>query len=128
MSYPESKHEAAAVSHGGELSHVEPDDIGVGMMTVLFGLCGISLLLIVVLLQAWFYNWKDAVVADRPVTADLQTAPATIAAEQLKRIESYGWADAKKTVRTIPISRAMDLIVQEYGVGASGGEKVSEQK
>jgi hypothetical protein len=128
MSDPESKHESASAAHSDELSHVEPDDIGVGMMTVLFGLCGISLLLIVVLLQAWFYNWKDAVVADRPAEVNSPTTAAAIAAEQLKRIEGYGWADAKKTVRTIPISRAMDLIVDEYGEGTSGGEKVSEKK
>jgi hypothetical protein len=118
-------YENEKAGHGDELSHVEPDDIGVGMMTVLFGLCGVSLLLIVVLLQAWFYNWKDAVAADRPTSIDAQTAPAAIAAEQLKRIESYGWADAKKQVRTIPISRAMDLIVEQYGAGTSGVKKVS---
>jgi hypothetical protein len=100
--------------HGDGTSHVEPDDIGVGMMTVLFGLCGVSLLLMVVLLQAWFYNWKDAVVAERPRP---ESEPAAIAAIQLKRIENYGWADPKKQIRTIPISRAMDLIVQEYGDG-----------
>ena len=107
-------------AHGGETSHVEPDDIGIGMMTVLFGLCGVSLVLMVVLLQAWFYNWKDALVADRP---PLESAPAVIAAEQLKRIENYGWADPKKQIRTIPISRAMELIVREYGGETAGDEK-----
>jgi hypothetical protein len=109
-------------AHGGETSHVEPDDIGIGMMTVLFGLCGVSLVLMVVLLQAWFYNWKDAVVAERP---PVESAPAAIAAEQLKRIENYGWADPKRQVRTIPISRAMDLIVQEYGEAEGGVKKAS---
>jgi hypothetical protein len=86
-------------------------------MTVLFGLCGVSLVLIVVLLQAWFYNWKDAIVAerDRP-----ESESALIAAEQVKRIENYGWADPKKKIRTIPISRAMDLIVEEFGEAGSG--------
>ncbi len=112
MSYPDNKHDAA---HGGETSHVEPDNIGVGMMTVLFGLCGVSLVLMVVLLQAWFYNWKDDVIAERPRP---ESEPAAIAAEQLKRIENYGWADPKKQIRAIPISRAMELIVQEFGAGS----------
>ncbi len=122
MSYPDNKHESAsaATAHGEETSHVEPDNIGVGMMTVLFGLCGVSLVLMVVLLQAWFYNWKVAVVAERPL---LESAPVAIAAEQLKRIENYGWADPKKQIRTIPISRAMELIVQEFDTGSAGGGK-----
>jgi hypothetical protein len=107
--------------HGDGTSHVEPDDIGVGMMTVLFGLCAVSLALVVVLLQAWFYNWKDAVAADRPQP---ESEPVAIATMQLKKIENYGWADAKKQVRAIPISRAMDLIVEEYrhGVWHKEGE------
>ena len=120
MSYPDEKHESAA--HGDETSHVEPDDIGVGMMTVLFGLCGVSLLLMVVLLQAWFYTWKDVVAADRPPP---QSEPAVIAAAQLKKLENYSWADPKKKIRMIPISRAMELIVQDYG--AIGDEKEKMQ-
>jgi hypothetical protein len=117
MTYKNNETNAA---HGDETSHVEPDDIGVGMMTVLFGLCGVSLVLMVVLLQAWFYNWQDAVVAERPRP---ESEPAAIAAEQVKKIENYGWADPKKQIRTIPISRAMELIVQDYGGGTAGGGK-----
>jgi len=103
-------------------SHVEPDDIGVGMLTVLGTLCAVALLLIVVLLQAWFYNWKDDLLAQRTGPIDEQAAPTAIAALQSRRIETYGWADAKKHIRAIPISRAMELIVQEFGA-AAGEEK-----
>jgi hypothetical protein len=105
MTYKKSEEIAV---HGDEISHVEPDDIGVGMLTVVGALCAVVLLLIVVLLQAWFYNWKDALIAQRSGPIDAQAAPAAIAAEQLKKIESYG-------VRKVPIQRAMELIVQEYG-------------
>ncbi len=81
-----------------------------------------SLLLIVVLLQAWFYNWKDDLLAQRTGPIDEQASPTAIAALQLTRIETYGWADAKKHVRAIPVERAMELIVQECGA-AAGEEK-----
>jgi hypothetical protein len=119
MSYTNENENAG---HGGETSHVEPDDIGVGMMVVLFGLCAVSLALIVVLLQAWFYNWKDAVAADRPQP---ESEPAAIAAMQVARIDRYGWVDAKKQIRAIPITRAMDLIVEEYGEAKDSSKKAS---
>ncbi len=103
------------VENTAEVSHVEPDDIGVGMLTWLGALCAVSLLLIVVLLQAWFYNWKDDLMAQRTASMDEQSAPAAIAADQLKKLDGYGWANEKDHIRRIPISRAMELIVQEYG-------------
>ncbi len=118
MSTPGTNHD--------ELSHVEPDDIGVGMLVVVAALCAVALLLSVVLLQAWFYNWQDAVRTERSGPADAQSTPADIAADQLKRLDGYGWADKERRVRTIPISRAMALIVQEYG--AKTGEKESNTK
>jgi len=103
-------------------SHVEPDDIGVGMLTVLGAMVAVVIVLIVVLLQAWFYNWKDAMIARRAGPIDEQTAPA--------RIERYGWADPKKRLRAIPITRAMQLIVDENaaesattGTGKESGRK-----
>jgi hypothetical protein len=111
-------------------SHVEPDDIGVGMLTVLGAMVAVVIVLIVVLLQAWFYNWKDAMIARRAGPIDEQTAPAAIAQRQLERIERYGWADPKKRLRAIPITRAMQLIVDENaaesattGTGKESGRK-----
>jgi hypothetical protein len=98
-----------------EVSRIEPDEIGVGVLSVVGALCAVVLILIVVLVQAWFYNWKDELLAQRTGPIDEQSAPAAIAQRQLQRVESYGWADAKKHVRAIPIARAMELIVQENG-------------
>jgi hypothetical protein len=111
------------VENNAELSHVEPDDIGVGMLTVVGALCAVVLLLIVVLVQAWFYNWRDSLLAQRSGPIDEQSAPAALAEQQVQRIERYGWADAKKRVRAIPIDRAMELVVREYGAEKGNGAK-----
>ncbi len=127
MSYSSSEPDAAPVpaGHGEGISHIEPDDIGVGMLTVLFAFVAIVVLLVVVLLQAWFYNWKVDLQAQRlgPIPGDEQQTPVAIAQEQLKKIESYGWTDANPKTRTraIPIGRAMELVAKE--LGKESGEK-----
>ena len=89
----------------------------------------VVVLLVVVLLQAWFYNWKVDLQAQRwtgPV--DEQQTPAAIAQEQLQRIESYGWTDANPKTRTraIPIGRAMELVAKELGGRQGERRKMSE--
>jgi hypothetical protein len=122
MSYSHSDHDAAAqVGHGENTSHIEPDDIGVGLLTVLFAFVAVVVLLVVVLLQAWFYNWKVELSAQRTGPIDAQQTPAAIAQRQLERIETYGWADPKTHARAIPIRRAMELVANDLAVapGAS---------
>jgi hypothetical protein len=110
------------VENNADTSHVEPDDIGVGMLTVLGLLCAVSLFLIVVLLQAWFYNWKDDLEAQRTASTEEHSAPAALAAEQLKQIDIKGHVDPanKSQVCAVPINRAMELIVGEYGAKSDG--------
>ena len=117
MSHPLGEPDVAAVQAGpGEgISHVEPDDIGVGLLTVLFAFVAIVVLLIVVLLQAWFYNWKMELQAQpqRNGPIDVQQTPAAIEEKQLQRIETYRWIDRKTQVRAIPIQRAMELVARD---------------
>ena len=114
MSYTPGEPDVASVqaAHGEAVSQVEPDDIGVGLLTVLFAFVAIVVLLIVVLLQAWFYNWKVDLLA-RNRDEYVQQTPAAVAEKQLQRIESYGWTDAKPRTRAIPIRRAMELVATE---------------
>jgi hypothetical protein len=135
---------------GGIVSHMEPDNIGVSGLIVLFALCGVVLVLVVVLLQAWFYNWKVDLLAQRWDHFDDQQAPAVIARMQregldplqielellslrrpdaikkmqIERIETYGWVDPKtRNERTIPITQAMELIVKDSSsAGAENGK------
>ena len=83
------------------------------MLIVLFAFVAIAILLIVVLLQAWFYNWKVDLAARQPDATAVQQTPAAIAQDQLRRIETYGWADRKTGARAIPISRAMELVAKD---------------
>jgi len=115
MSYSPSEQEVAAAQagHGEGVSHIEPDDVGVGLLTVLGAFVAVVVLLIVVLLQAWFYNWKVEVLARQPSAWPEEKMPASIAEKQLQRIETYGWADRKTQARAIPISRAMELVARD---------------
>jgi hypothetical protein len=126
MSYSNTQQEidSAETDHGQDISHIEPDDIGVGMLTVLFGFVAVVVLLVVVLLQAWFYNWKVELIAQRTGPIDAAEAPAAIAQKQLERIETYGWADRKTQARAIPIKRAMELVAAEL---AAPGKETGDQ-
>lgn len=113
MSYSPSEQDVAPAQSGEGVSHIEPDDIGVGLLTVLFALVAVVVVLIVVLLQAWFYNWKVELLAKRTGPIDMQQTPAVIAEKQLQQIKTYRWADRKTEARAIPISRAMELVNAE---------------
>ncbi len=126
MSYSHSEQDVASAKagHGEDISHVEPDDVGVGLLTVLGAFVAVAVLLIVVLLQAWFYNWKVDVLARQPSAWPEDKMPAAIAKQQLERIETYGWADPKtKKARTIRIRRAMELVAKEMAAGKETGGK-----
>jgi hypothetical protein len=109
------------------LSHTEPDDIGVGLLSVLFAFVAVVVLLVVVLLQAWFYNWKVELLAQRSGPINAQASPTAITKEQIQRIETYGWADPKKHTRAIPINRAMELVARELAVDSTAPAAKNQQ-
>jgi hypothetical protein len=111
--------------HGEGISHTEPDSIGVAGLSVLFALVAVVIVLIVVLLQAWFYNWKVDLLAQRLGPIDEQQTPAAIAKLQREQIERYGWADPATKSRAIPITQAMEIIVNEYSGQPAGSEETS---
>lgn len=117
MSSAHNEHDVAPPQpgHGEAVSHIEPDDIGVGLLSVLGTFVAVVVLLIAVLLQAWFYNWKVEFSARQSGPLDPQLTPATIAEKQLDRINTYGWVDRKAHIRAIPIDRAMELVAAELG-------------
>jgi len=119
MSHPPSEQDVAPAQSGEGVSHIEPDDIGIGLLTVLFALVAVVVVLIVVLLQAWFYNWKVELLAKRTGPIDMQQSPAVIAEIQLQRIETYRWVDRKTETRAIPIGRAMELVAAELAAESS---------
>jgi hypothetical protein len=54
------------------------------------------------------HEWEATPETRRAYLAELR-------AKQAKQAASYGWVDQKAGVVQLPIDRAMDLVIQEYG-------------
>ena len=91
----------------------------------MFAFVAVVVLLVVVLLQAWFYNWKVDLLAQRTGPIDAQQTPAAIAQKQLERIETYGWADPKTQARAIPIEPGDGIGGRGIGGNEGEGRKMS---
>lgn len=92
----------------------QQDRISSGGVALVGGLGTILLVVIVLGLQVLYYAMTDAELArkDSPVASPALVAEQT---RQRERIDGYRWIDEKKGVVSIPISRAMDLVVRESG-------------
>ena len=109
---PELSHPQAAESDA--LSQFEPDDVNVGLLGLVGLFIAVVLLLIVVLVQAWFYDWKGDLAAARTTSAAAsQTTLSQTLVEQQSQINSYRWINRETGVRAIPIERAMDVVTKE---------------
>ena len=89
-------------------------------LTAIIGWGVIAVVLFFVLvtaIQAFFYRYERAYLAER-VYAEAPVEPRRIRDEQLERISGYRWVDRENGVVAIPIDRAMELVVEEYGVSA----------
>jgi hypothetical protein len=103
------------------------DEVNAGLVAIVGVFAAVVFLLIVVLLQAWFYNWKGQIATARAVPPDsLETPLGRMLAEQQTQIDSYHWVDRKAGVRAIPIQRAMEIVAAE--MAGKGSEKKSEVK
>jgi len=97
------------------------DNLGVALV----GGGGTVLLLVIVLgLQVLYYSMNDAEFArkDSPLASPELTAELT---RQRERLSGYRVVDAAKGIVTIPIDRAMDLVVRE-STSPSSKVKTSE--
>jgi hypothetical protein len=82
-------------------------------MSFLVGIGGaILLFVIIVLLQAVFFEMKEAELGRKVYTQPYEELRA-LDADQLEILNSYGWVDERNGVARIPISRAMDLMATE---------------
>jgi hypothetical protein len=98
--------------------HQYGDQVNAGLIAMIGLFAAVVLLLIVVLLQAWFYNWKEGLAAAQLVPVDdPQTPLGQMRIEQEEQIDSYHWVDRQKQVRAIPIGRAMALVAEELAAG-----------
>jgi len=101
-------------------SQVERDQVDAGLLGVIGVFIAVVLLLIVVMVQAWFYNWKRDVAATRTIPAnDPRTQLGHALVEQQQQINSYHWINREALTRAIPIERAMELVAGEMAVEQS---------
>jgi hypothetical protein len=114
MSHTQSEKNEVAATECDGTSQVESDDIGVGLLAVIGAMVAVVVVLIVVLVQAWFYNFKGELLATRTAPVDMQKIPDEIAKTQRERIELRD-----PTTRSIPIDVAMRLVVEDLSGDAS---------
>jgi hypothetical protein len=103
---------------------VEPDEVNVGLLAVVGTFAAVVVVLIVVLLQAWFYNWRGS-------TADATTLPMNspetplgrALVEQEQQLRGDQSANRQTNLRTIPIEEAMKQIVDEMATVKKPPEK-----
>ena len=110
------------------LSHVEPDEVGVGLLATIGAMVAVAVLLVIVLLQAWFYNWsRDALAGWR--TSDTVPAPlAQATEEQQAQIGGYHWVDRQTHTRAIPIEAAMKIEARELAAQQAPAAEEQEGK
>ncbi|MGD0900073.1 MAG: hypothetical protein ABR915_19740 [Thermoguttaceae bacterium] len=104
---------------------VERDEVSIPMLALVGALIAVVVVLIAILLQAWFYAGKAELTAERTLPAtDPQTPLGQALLEQQAQINSYRWLNREAGTRAIPIQRAMEVVVREMAVeqdSAKGG-------
>ena len=103
----DGQHEWPAPEYAG-------DNVNAGLIGMVGVFATVVFLLIVVLVQAWFYTWKAEFAAEKYRPADDPQSPlGLMLSEQQAQIGSYHWVDRKAGVRAIPVERAMTLVADE---------------
>jgi hypothetical protein len=88
------------------------DDPNVAASAVVGIISAILLFVIIVVLQAYFYDAEQAELEKKVYTQPNQ-ALQQLDASQLELISSYGWVSQADGVVRIPIERAMELVAAE---------------
>lgn len=93
-------------------------------MTIVVGVFGSILVFVMILaLQALFFNAQESERQSK--TFGPAEELSKLRAGQSERLNTYRWVDAPRGVVSIPIDRAMELVVRDQGrnpvSGADGG-------
>lgn len=120
MSQPEAKIETPSSAESPP--EYRGDEVNAGLVAIVGLFAAVVLLLIVVLVQAWYFTWKGEVTAEQATLADAPGTPLrTMLDEQETQLNTYRWVDREKQVRGIPIERAMEIVAQELKQGKEEG-------
>lgn len=97
------------------MSTLQPhDDDPRAPMTIVVGAFGAVLIFVIILaLQTLFFSAQEA---ERQIkTFGPPEELSKLRAGQLERLNTYRWVEASKGVASIPIDRAMELVVRDQG-------------
>jgi hypothetical protein len=89
------------------------DDPNVAASAVVGIISAILLFVIIVVLQAYFYDSEQSELEKKVYTQPYQ-ALQQLDANQIELLNSYGWVSEADGVVHVPIERAMELIAAEY--------------
>ena len=104
--------ESHPTSH--DASSVERDEINIGVLAMTGALITVVVVLVAILLQAWFYHGKgDLSTARTVMTTAPHTALGQALVEQQEKISTYRWINREAKTVAIPIERAMKLVADE---------------
>lgn len=104
-------------------SQVERDEVNIGLLGIVGAFIAVAVFLAVLLLQAWFFTWKEELAASLFQPSDNVESPvAHVRIEQREQIGTYRWVDREKKVRAIPIERAMEIVVKEMAAEPAPGK------
>jgi len=96
----------ATVPAGPASGQAQADDINVGLVAIIGVFSAALLFVLIVLIQAWFYNWNESERVDKAsASVELQQALAS----QQDKMNRYRLLDPSGKVRAIPIERAMEV-------------------
>jgi uncharacterized membrane protein len=82
--------------------------------TLIVGAVGVILLAVVILLLQVLFHRTSEAERWRKVVSQQPEQLRQVRTEQLDRLNSYRWVDEQNGIVTIPIERAMELVVQEH--------------
>jgi hypothetical protein len=111
----ENRHfEAQGATYGAAQGTVQPDEVNAGLIGMIGAFSVVVFVLIVLLLVAWFYNWRQELAGSRFVPSnDPQMPLGRMLVEHSEQLGSYRWINRDAQVRAIPIERAMQVVAGE---------------
>jgi hypothetical protein len=102
------------------------EDLNTPLIVFIGVMAAVLTFVLIILLQVWFQQQQTAEIA-RKTNPGKSAEWAQILSEQQTALNSYAWVDREKGVVSIPIERAMDLVVRQYAGATATEESRSEQ-
>ncbi len=90
----------------------EREQLNTPMIVVAGVVAAVFVFVVIVALQAWFYNVEQAEVARKIVAATPQEL-AQVTAQHQGQINGYRYVDREKGIVAIPIDMAMEQVVRD---------------